>query len=462
MLRECSSLLEELGRILDLLLLAAAFYFTVNLYQTKEAGNYDFSPSYLLFIVCLISWVIAANFNRVYQSRRFMSFWREIRLMGQAHLMSLAICLLFITLYDPHLIRNRFLFYFTAYAVVLTAGAHIFTRLILETWRVKGKNIRYILIMGSGPASQMYLDKIRENPQLGYKVIGYLAPGRNGLTMPYLGDYSRIEQVIKSQVIDLVVITEALNHEGIRTSLELLDTVGKTVAFVLDDAAIRIHKSRPVDFGGLPMVAYDAYPRHPAHELAKRFIDIIVSSVGLIILGPVLLILALAVKITSRGPVVFAQDRIGFNGRVFKMYKFRSMVTNAEELKEQLSHLNEMSGPVFKIKNDPRVTAVGRFIRRTSLDELPQLLNVLKGDMSLVGPRPPLPGEVKTYDCKYRKRLAVKPGITCTWQISGRNEVNFEKWMEMDADYVDHWSLWLDMEILVKTLPAVLLKRGAS
>ena len=154
--------------------------------------------------------------------------------------------------------------------------------------------------------------------------------------------------------------------------------------------------------------------------------------------------------------------RVGLNGRSFKIYKFRSMVVNAEELKERLADLNEMSGPVFKITNDPRVTAVGKFIRKTSIDELPQLLNVFIGDMSLVGPRPPLLKEVNLYDSKHRKRLAVRPGITCIWQISGRNEVDFEEWMEMDADYVDRWSLWLDMEILAKTVPVVLLRKGAS
>ena len=168
------------------------------------------------------------------------------------------------------------------------------------------------------------------------------------------------------------------------------------------------------------------------------------------------------IKLTSKGPVVFAQQRVGLNGRSFKIYKFRSMVVNAEALQERLADLNEMSGPVFKIANDPRVTAVGKFIRKTSIDELPQLLNVFIGDMSLVGPRPPLLQEVNLYNSKDRKRLAVRPGITCIWQVSGRNTVDFEEWMEMDADYVDRWSLWLDMEILAKTVPVVLWRKGAS
>jgi exopolysaccharide biosynthesis polyprenyl glycosylphosphotransferase len=196
--------------------------------------------------------------------------------------------------------------------------------------------------------------------------------------------------------------------------------------------------------------------------LLKRVMDIVVSLVGLIVLSPLLVIVALIIRFTSPGPVLFAQERVGMNKRLFKLYKFRSMYVDAEKRRSELEHLNEMDGPVFKIKNDPRVTPIGRFIRKTSIDELPQLLNVLRGQMSLVGPRPPLPAEVDRYDWLYRRRLSIKPGITCLWQISGRNEITFKQWMEMDKAYIDNWSLWLDITILAKTVPAVLFSKGAS
>lgn len=188
------------------------------------------------------------------------------------------------------------------------------------------------------------------------------------------------------------------------------------------------------------------------YEIFKRIIDIIGAGLGLILLSPIIAIVACAVKFTSKGPVFFSQKRVGKNGELFEMYKFRSMVVNAEELKENLEEQNEMSGPMFKIKDDPRITKVGKFIRKTSIDELPQLWNVLKGDMSLVGPRPSLPKEVEQFDNWMFKRLSVRPGLTCYWQVSGRNNIDFEDWMKLDCRYVDERNLWIDIKLIFKTI----------
>ena len=188
------------------------------------------------------------------------------------------------------------------------------------------------------------------------------------------------------------------------------------------------------------------------YEIFKRIIDIIGAGLGLILLSPIIAIVACAVKFTSKGPVFFSQKRVGKNGELFEMYKFRSMVVNAEELKENLEEQNEMSGPMFKIKDDPRVTKVGKFIRKTSIDELPQLWNILKGDMSLVGPRPSLPKEVEQFDNWMFKRLSVRPGLTCYWQVSGRNNIDFEDWMKLDCRYVDERNLWIDIKLIFKTV----------
>jgi exopolysaccharide biosynthesis polyprenyl glycosylphosphotransferase len=190
--------------------------------------------------------------------------------------------------------------------------------------------------------------------------------------------------------------------------------------------------------------------------------DVVISGIMLMVLSPGMLIIAAIIKFTSPGGVFFVQERIGMNRRKFKLLKFRSMCADAEALKKGLAASNEMDGPVFKIKNDPRITPIGRFIRKTSIDELPQLINVLKGEMSLVGPRPPLPSEVDQYEWLHRRRLSIKPGITCLWQVNGRNTVTFRRWMEMDKEYVENWSIWLDIKILARTLPVVLLRQGAS
>ena len=197
---------------------------------------------------------------------------------------------------------------------------------------------------------------------------------------------------------------------------------------------------------------YENERKSDFYKFCKRGIDVIVAGVGLILLSPIITIVACAIKLTSKGPIFFLQKRVGKNGELFNMYKFRSMVVNAEELKEKLKHKNEMSGPMFKMKDDPRVTKVGKFIRKTSLDELPQLWNVLKGDMSLVGPRPSLPKEVEQFDSWMFKRLTVRPGLTCYWQVSGRNNIDFEDWMKLDIRYVKERNLWIDIKLICKTV----------
>lgn len=198
------------------------------------------------------------------------------------------------------------------------------------------------------------------------------------------------------------------------------------------------------------------------YNAIKRIMDVFLSSLGLIILSPLLLIVAIAIKLESRGPIVFVQERVGLNGKRFKMYKFRSMVSDAEEKKKNLEKCNEMSGPMFKMKDDPRVTKIGRFIRKTSIDELPQFLNVIKGEMSIVGPRPSLPKEVEQFESWMLERLDVKPGITCIWQVSGRNDVSFDQWMEMDIKYVRKKSIGLDIKLIFKTFLLLFGDKHAS
>lgn len=197
------------------------------------------------------------------------------------------------------------------------------------------------------------------------------------------------------------------------------------------------------------------------YEVSKRTLDFMGSFLGLVILSPILLIVAILIKLESKGPAIFSQSRIGLNGKEFKMYKFRSMVQNAEELKEKLAKENEMSGPMFKMKNDPRVTKVGKFIRKTSIDELPQLFNILKGDMTLVGPRPSLPREVEKFESWMLKRLEVKPGLTCYWQVSGRNNIDFYEWMKLDLKYVNDMGFWLDIKLIFKTVAVLFGDKNA-
>lgn len=206
----------------------------------------------------------------------------------------------------------------------------------------------------------------------------------------------------------------------------------------------------------------DITPKVKFYLFSKRVTDIFLSAIGLILLSPILLIVAIAIRIDSKGPIIFKQDRVGKDGKIFSMYKFRSMLVNAEELKAKLETKNEMSGPMFKMKNDPRITKVGRFIRKTSIDELPQLINVIKGDMSLVGPRPSLPKEVEQFSPWMLERLKVKPGITCYWQVMGRNNIAFEEWMKLDVKYVHEMNYWLDIKLIFKTFFVLFGDESAS
>jgi exopolysaccharide biosynthesis polyprenyl glycosylphosphotransferase len=229
----------------------------------------------------------------------------------------------------------------------------------------------------------------------------------------------------------------------------------------MDLFATRIAARNVEDLDGIPLLSLETTPSDIVPLAAKRAFDLVLSSAALLVLAPVFLVFAVAIRLESPGPVLFRQRRVGVNGREFMLYKFRSMYQDAEARLESLRARNEVSGPVFKIRDDPRVTRVGRFMRRTSIDELPQFWNVLRGEMSVVGPRPPLPAEVKQYQRWQVRRLSMKPGITCIWQVSGRSHISFERWMELDLQYIDNWSLWRDVKILARTIPAVLTGRGA-
>jgi len=263
-LREYGSILDDISQMVDLMVLSLGFFFTVELFRYKHplAGGI-WEQYFLIFLCYILCWIISSNVNRVYQSRRFMSAGLEIKKLIIAHAATLVVTITSVTLYRPTLLQNRFVFYFGAIGLCLTLGVHLMVRLMLQVWRRIGRNTRYVLILGSGQAAHSYLDKINANPQLGYKVVGYLAPERNGLQIPYLGDYTNLQSVMGMKIVDVTVITAPLSDERVKDCVELLDVMGKTVTILLDDIVAKVARSRPVDFDGLPMVAYDGRPRRP-------------------------------------------------------------------------------------------------------------------------------------------------------------------------------------------------------
>jgi exopolysaccharide biosynthesis polyprenyl glycosylphosphotransferase len=322
------------------------------------------------------------------------------------------------------------------------------------------------LILGVGTMGRLTGEDLLKRGRR--RITGYLAFGTEkslaDVPGPVLGQVERLQEVLCQVPVDIVYIAGNVLKHGteMQHAIKVCERFG--IPFALPAHPFRMDRARPehthaVGDGYLHFVTHAPAPYQQA---IKRLFDISSSALALVVLSPLLLTVAVLIKLTSSGPVFFKQKRVGLHGKTFEMLKFRSMVVNAEELKARLEALNEQSGPVFKMKNDPRITPIGRFIRKYSIDELPQLLNVLRGEMSVVGPRPPLPREVEKYAAWQRRRLSVRPGLTCIWQVSGRNQISFEEWMYLDMQYIDNWTLLTDLSLILKTVPVVVTGRGAS
>jgi exopolysaccharide biosynthesis polyprenyl glycosylphosphotransferase len=282
---------------------------------------------------------------------------------------------------------------------------------------------------------------------------------------PWLGGIDDLPYIVASQVIDEVVIALPIksHYSQIESAVVVLEEQGITTHVLSDLFPQKLARSQPVDLGGMPIVSLHSAPTFTWRTEAKRIFDLVVASILLVLTAPLFLLTALAIKLDSAGPIFFVQERVGLSKRRFRMIKFRTMSADAEARMKDIEHLNEKTGPIFKIKNDPRITTLGKWLRRTSIDELPQLVNVFFGDMSIVGPRPlSVRDAVRMEEAWQKRRFSVKPGLTCLWQVSGRSNLSFEQWMHLDLEYIDRWSLGLDATILLRTIPAIVLARGAS
>jgi exopolysaccharide biosynthesis polyprenyl glycosylphosphotransferase len=365
---------------------------------------------------------------------------------------------------------------------IVIIGVISFILLLLKRWVVKsylsyiheeGLDTKNILIIGSKKRASYLVDEINKHKEYGFIIRKIIDPdsNRDGITMGEFsvsGNFPEIYKVVMDLHIDEVFIAMPLDYiPNIQECFEFFNSVGVNYHVMVNTRISNINyktlRLEPVleDYYGLPMVSFNSLNANLYSLYVKNIWEKILASVLIISTIPIILLFGLLVKISSQGPIFFRQERVGLHGRSFFQYKLRSMVINAEELKADLAHLNEQSGPVFKIKEDPRLTRVGKFIRKFSIDELPQLYNVVMGDMNLIGPRPPVPHEVKQYTTKQMRRLSMKPGITGLWQVSGRNDLKeFEDWVKLDLEYIDNWNLMLDFKIALKTVFVVLSGSG--
>ncbi len=367
-------------------------------------------------------------------------------------------------------LSRPFLLLFSAYAWVLLLLFRLTAGRVVGVIRREFAAPHYVMVVGTGERALRIGRLLEESAVYGVRLRGFLneqtgaAPGEIALGAVHpVRPIGELPSILRQHVVDEVVFavgSESLadleeifllcDEEGVRTrvAVDFFPHVNSTVS--LDR------------FGTIPLLTFSAAPYDEIRLLVKRSTDVVIAAAGLLVLAPLMALTALVIRLTSPGPAIFRQVRCGLNGRRFVFYKFRSMVENAEDLKPSLAHLNARDEVVFKIPRDPRLTAVGRYLRKFSIDEWPQLWNVLRGDMSLVGPRPAVPSEVDQYQRWQRRRLRMRPGLTCLWAICGRDQVDFETWMKMDMQYIDNWSLALDWKILLRTIPRVLTGHGAN
>jgi len=430
--------------------------------------------NFVIFLALLWLWHIIFGMLKLYGSKRLTRRRAEAFDVVKATSLCALTLLLGSYLLGFRMVTPKFVAIFWGFSTC----AAVATRVIVRTWlrrlRMHGRDSRNMLIVGSNQRAIEFTKMIQSNPELGYRIIGFADDAWAGSEELRKHGWSlvcNLEELggfLRRSVVDEVVIAVPMRsfHDDASEIAAMCEQQGIMVRVLSDLFNLKIRPPMAEEFEGSPLITHYSGIEEGWPIVVKRIIDFTASTLLLIAVAPVLLVTAILIKLTSPGPVFFVQKRIGLNKRTFAIYKFRTMVLDAEQKLGEIEHLNEVSGPVFKIKNDPRLTPVGKFLRKTSIDELPQLFNVLSGDMSLVGPRPL---QLRDYELFteagedwQRCRFSVRPGITCLWQVNGRSLLPFHKWMELDLQYVRNWSLWLDLQILAKTIPAVLRGSGAA
>lgn len=417
-------------------------------------------------VAALLAWHIILLTRGMYASHRLENGGRELLdVVGCACIM-VASTAVIAEFSAKQFASPQFISVFLVALLALTTFARLVLRGFLRRLHARGRNIRNVLIVGAGDRALRLADTLGTRTDLGYRLVGCvddLRPGGES-ALPWLGTLADLPKVLSHTIVDEVFIALPMRsgYQQIQEAVLRCEEQGTLVTLPTDFFAARLARTRMGNIDDQPVLYLSAVPENDWRIGVKQFIDFVGPLILIVLLSPVLLGVAIAVRCTSKGPVIFKQTRVGLNKRPFTLYKFRTMVQDAEVQQAALEHQNEASGPVFKIRNDPRITSIGSFLRKTSLDELPQLFNVLKGDMSLVGPRPLPNRDVDGFREDWqRRRFSVLPGITCLWQLSGRSNISFEQWMEMDLQYIDQWSLLLDLGILLKTTRAVIKREGA-
>jgi exopolysaccharide biosynthesis polyprenyl glycosylphosphotransferase len=451
----------------DVLLITLAFlaaYETRIRLQFEKVFYLDFLVATLLLIISMLCWTAIGYWFNIYE--KLDSAHPRVVLRDTFRQCALGAISLVLAEYMLRLDLSRsFVALFAIYAWVLLCLFRINFARAIGTVRREFGTAHFVMVVGSGASARHLGAALEQSADYGVRLMGFLddEPGQVELSQAYQQyPLSQLPELLRQQVIDEIIFAvESGRLAGMEEVFLLCDEEGVRTRVVVDffpHVNSQVYLDR---LGTTPLLTFSAAPHDEIRLLLKRVTDILLAAAALVLLLPFMLLIALLIPLTSPGPAIFRQERCGLNGRRFVFYKFRSMCDNAEELKASVAHLNQRS-TAFKIPNDPRLTRIGWFLRKFSIDEWPQLWNVLKGDMSLVGPRPAVPEEVERYQRWQRRRLRMRPGLTCLWAVAGRDALDFETWMKMDMQYIDTWSLALDWKIILRTIPRVLTGRGAS
>jgi exopolysaccharide biosynthesis polyprenyl glycosylphosphotransferase len=470
MFEERSRQLHRVTTLLDISITTLVFLVASwlrSLVLDDDPGDFLSHVALLPFVLSL--WMFFLTFFGAYRSPRMTSRLQYVWAVSRGVGLGLTSLLTVLFLLKVQYVSRTVFVTFAAADLLALVGIRLGVVWYFQRSLQRGEFFRRILIVGSGTRARRLAETLLRHSDWGISIVGHLDPdptriGDRVLESCVLGTIGDISSVLKGNVIDEVIlaipramipdvdkIAQACEEEGVKLS------------FMADVFDVRVARTRLVELGAIPLLILEPVAQEEWKLLVKRLTDFTLALLAVPLLLPVMGLIAIAIKLDSHGPVFFLQERVGHHKRRFRMLKFRTMIAGAERLQAQLEGLNEAEGPIFKITDDPRVTRVGRFLRLSSLDELPQIFHVLTGEMSLVGPRPMSLRDVELFDQGIqRKRFSVKPGLTCLWQISGRSELPFSKWLELDLEYIERWSLGLDLKILLKTLPAVLSARGAK
>lgn len=460
--------------LIDIFLINAAFvvaYWVRYDLQLFRAVDPAFDVPYRVYLpfVALFTGLLILVYRQqgVYRLRRQISWIDEFYAILHGTATGIIITIVIIFVYRGAFYSRLIFLYAGLLSIGLLGLSRLLKVAVLRHLRRRGIGIRRVIIVGAGEVGRTVMRAVVANPESGLEIVGFLddhpAKGETDIgRFKALGSIDNLANILETEKINEVIITLPWQyHRKIMSIMAHCERRSIRTRIVPDLYQMRISRMQIEEIAGVPMIGIKESGLGGLNHLVKRSIDVAVAALGLILSSPIMLLMAAMIKMESPGPVLFKQERVGKNGQIFTIYKFRSMVENAEEQKEALKALNEADGPLFKIKNDPRMTRLGRLMRRLSVDELPQLYNVLVGDMSLIGPRPPLPSEVENYQEWHKRRLEIAPGLTGLSQVSGRSELTFDEAVLLDIYYIENWSPALDTKILLQTIPKVIFGEGA-